>query len=286
MCYNYYDMGEHTELRDSNRESMGITNVNQDVQFGFYNECAYENNPVVTLESLGLKGDVKKITTSFYYMGDENPVKGSEELKSFDKKGRIVEEKVIQYDIVDKTTFRKWLYESDKLTALEIDKDGVTFRIDYLYIGDIYVGKKIRKDGIISHFINYLYGKDVIVEERYGSNGKIETRTKRAYNDKGLKTEDSLSFNFYDNHHRYEFEYNEEGKLVKTQKWNCENKQTDLILYEYNNGTLIRTSNLLTQLCFDYVYKFDYENNWLEQKVMNKGKLQTLWKRKFVYFNE
>lgn len=277
-------MSEHTELRDSNRESMGITDVSQEVQFRFYRDCAYENNPVVSLKTLGVKGEVKNITISFYYMKDENPAKGMEELKSFDEKRRIVEEKITQYDIVDTITDRKWLYDGDKVKSLEIDKAKVKFRTDYLYNEDIYVGKKIRKDGVVSHFINYLYGEDVVIEERYDSNGKIETRTKRAYNDKGLEVENSLSFNFYDNHHRYQFEYNEEGKLVKTEKWDCDNKQTDLILCEYNDkGDLIRTTNSITGLCLDYVYEYDSINNWIEQKVYNQGELQTFWKREFVY---
>lgn len=273
-------MSEHTELRDSNRESMGLTDVTEDVQLKYYKSCAYENTPVISLVSLGIKGKPKAVKTSYFFMNEGNPEKAEEKDSLFDDRGRITEEKLVKYDIVEKLVLKNWTYSEDKLVLLESESGDNILRVDYLYREGVYVGKKIRNNGNVSHFINYLYGNNVVIEERYGSNGKIETRTKKGYNEKGEEIESVLSFNFYDHHHRFSYKYDVNGRLVLTEKWDCDNILADSVLFEYNEeGDLSKSVNSVTGLVLDYVYEYDENANWKEKKIYNDGILQSFWSR-------
>jgi hypothetical protein len=250
-------MSEHTNLKESNRKLMGILDDSQGAQFKYYNACNYTNNPIISLESLNIKGDVKSIKTSYFYMGEDDFQEGEYKESIFDSKGRIIKETTTKYDIDTKISTKTWKYEGDKLILSEIANGSNIFKTDFLYNEDILVGKKVRKDGNVNSFIHYIYGENVILEERYGSNSKIETRFKRGYNSKGQEIESVLSFNFFDNHHRYTNEYDEQGRLSKLMKRDCDNELTDSIEYAYNEqNDLIKTINSITNLILDYKYKY------------------------------
>ncbi len=277
-------MSEHTNLKESNRKSMGILDDNREVQFKYYRECNYENNPVISLKSLNIKGDLKRIKNSFFYMGEDDFEKGEDKESFFDSDGRIIQETTTKYDIDKKISTKIWKYVDDKLILSKTVNGSNILKTDFLYNENILVGKKIRKDGNVNRFIHYIYGNNIILEECYGSNNKIETRTKRGYNDNGQEIESVLSFNFFDNHHRYTYEYDEQGRLSKCNKWDCDNKLTDSVKYAYNEqNDIIKSVNSETKLVLEYKYKYDTNGNWIEKQTFNEGEIQSFWKRDFEY---
>ena len=277
-------MSEHTNLKESNRKSMGILDESQEVQFKYYKECNYENNPLISLKSLNIKGKIKGIKTSFFYMGEDDFEKGEDKESFFDSDGRIIKETTTKYDIDAKIITKIWEYVDDKVILSKTVNGTNILKTDFLYNENILVGKKIRKDGNVINFIHYIYGNNVILEEVYGNNSKIETRTKRAYNDKGQEIESVLSFNFFDNHHRYTYGYDEQGRLFMCNKWDCDNKLTDSVEYSYNEqNDIIKSVNSETKLVLEYKYKYDTRGNWIEKQTFNEGEIQSFWKRDFEY---
>lgn len=277
-------MSEHLNIRDSKRKSMGILDDNQDVQLKHYQDCKYENNPIISLDTLNIKGGVKAVKTSYFYMNGESFEKGEYKESFFDDCGRIVREITTKYDLDAKTTTKRWKYEEDKLVLSEYINDSGSLKTDYIYLGNVFIGKKIRTEDSVKSFVHYLYGEDIVLEETYSDKGKIETRIKKAYNREGQQIETVLSFNFFDNHHRYTYEYDEYGRLYKSEKWDCDNKLMDSIEYKYNEqGYLTKSVNSITKLILDYRYTCDKSSNWIEKQIFNKGELQSFWKREIEY---
>lgn len=263
---------------------MGLLDVSQEAQFKYYRECGYKNNPIVSLEKLDIKGALKSMNTSFYYMEQDDFEKGEEKETLFDREGRITKEVTTKYDINTQISTKDWMYEGDKLILLESVNGKNSLKTSYLYNQDIFVGKKQRAANEVVSFVNYLYGDNIVIVETFNKMGKIETRTKRAYDEKGNEIETLLSFNFFDNHHRYTYQYDQCGRLVKSDKYDCDNNLSDSVLYEYNEqNNLIKTTNTITELILDYRYEYDSMNNWIVKQVYNGGELQSFWEREFEY---
>lgn len=273
-------MSEHLEIRDSKRKSMGVLDDSQEAQLESYSESNYNNNPIISLKNFNIKEDVKRVKTSYFYMNGEDFEKAEDKESFFDDKGRIIQETTTKYDIDTRISTKTWKYVDDKLVLSESINGNNILITDYLYNDDIFVGKKNRTEVMVNNFIRYIYGKNLILEECYGGNSKIETRTKRAFNEKGQELESILSFNFFDNHHRYTYEYDDQGRLSKCEKFDCDNKLTDSIEYTYNEQSdIVKSHNSVTGLVLEYKYKYGTRRNWIEKQIYNEGELQSYWKR-------
>lgn len=277
-------MSEKTDIRDSKRESMGISDTSQEAQIRNYNLSAYSNCPIITGASLGIRGDVKTLRTDFFCEGDGQFYRGETRTSTFDKDDRIINEVIISNEDEKTKIDKSWIYTGKELRSFIINTARYSKRYEYIYEQGILFGKKNYKDDEVIAFVQFLYGKDVMLRESYGSNGKIETRTRKRYDSRGNETESVLSFNFFDNHHRIICDYDSENRLIKCDKWNCDKKLTDSVIFIYNDcGDLMRTENSVTGLNFDYKYMYDAKGNWTEKQIRNEGELQTYWKRIIEY---
>ncbi|HSO85263.1 MAG TPA: hypothetical protein VLQ91_01835 [Draconibacterium sp.] len=122
----------------------------------------------------------------------------------------------------------------------------------------------------------FIYSRNLLSEIlKFGADGKNTHKTNYSYQGNELRREEF--WNYFENNwkfqYAYGFEFNGNGKLIKRESYQTENKDKvyDTVLYTYYSNKLIEEKRITQTGATSYVLKFTYTSKGLPNETIQDG---------------